>query len=97
MSTLVCSVVLLGSVIAIATDLREFKVYNALTVPMLLGGILYHALTGGWSGLLLSLAGLSVGFVVLLFPMFLARWGLEMSSYLPRSALGLEPAQPFQS
>jgi len=75
MSTLVCTVVLLGSVIAIATDLRKFKVYNALTVPMLVGGILYHTITNGWSGLLLSIAGLSLGFLVLFVPYLLGAMG----------------------
>ena len=46
-------------------DIREFKVPNVLTVPLLLCGIAYHATLGGVAGLQSSLLGALFGFGVL--------------------------------
>lgn len=54
-----------GTLIAAATDLRRFKVYNVLTLPMLVAGIAASAWSGGPAGLGGSLLGASAGFVVL--------------------------------
>ncbi len=54
-----------ATVIAAATDLRSFKVYNALTFPLILGGPLVSLVLGGWTGLQASLAGAALGFAVL--------------------------------
>lgn len=54
--------------IAVAvTDVRSFRVPNKITYPFALGGIVFHLVTGGFPGLGMSLAGLAVGFAVLLF------------------------------
>ncbi len=50
-------VVLVAVVAATATDLWKFRVYNVLTVPLLLSGLIYHAAVGGTAGLALSLLG----------------------------------------
>ena len=50
---------------AAATDLRAFKVYNALTFPMILAGPFASACLGGWAGLQASLLGAALGFVTL--------------------------------
>jgi prepilin peptidase CpaA len=60
------AVVLVGAVIAAVTDVWKFKVYNVVTLPLLLSGLLYHGITGGLHGLSLSLIGILCGFGVLI-------------------------------
>lgn len=55
-----------GCVVAV-TDVRAFRVPNAITYPFVLAGLAYHGLTGGLGGLGVSLLGMAVGFAVLLF------------------------------
>ena len=54
-----------GCVVAV-TDVRAFRVPNAVTYPFVLAGLAYHGLTGGLGGLGMSLLGMAVGFAVLL-------------------------------
>ena len=54
-----------ATLIAAATDLRRFKVYNVLTLPMLAGGLVASGWIGGLSGLGSSLLGAVIGLVVL--------------------------------
>lgn len=60
------AVVLVASLIAAVTDVWKFKVYNALTLPLLATGLIFHSATGGWSGFLTSLAGAAFGFGTLI-------------------------------
>ena len=39
-------IVLLAAFVAAITDIWKFKVYNALTVPLLVSGLLYHGFQG---------------------------------------------------
>ena len=55
-------------VIAAATDLWKFKVYNALTFPTLVAGLAASAWAGGGWGLVEGLRGASLGFGLLLLP-----------------------------
>ncbi len=48
--------------IAAGTDLWRFKVYNALTLPALAGGLIASGLSGGWTGLATSGLGVLAGF-----------------------------------
>jgi prepilin peptidase CpaA len=64
--TVPIAIVLVGSLIAAATDILKFKVYNALTFPLLTGGLLFHAYLGGWHGLGDSTLGLLFGFGALI-------------------------------
>jgi prepilin peptidase CpaA len=57
--------VALATLIAAATDLWRFKVYNALTLPMLAVGLVASGWSGGLAGLGSSLLGASIGLVVL--------------------------------
>lgn len=57
--------VALATLAASATDLWKFKVYNVLTIPMLLGGFLVSTMLGGWGGLTSSLMGAGLGFGLL--------------------------------
>jgi prepilin peptidase CpaA len=59
------AVVLSAAVAAAVTDVWKFRVYNALTLPLLASGLLYHGLTGGVTGLSLSVIGMLCGFGVL--------------------------------
>jgi prepilin peptidase CpaA len=59
-------VVLVAALITTVTDLWKFKVYNVVTVPLLLSGIVYHSVMGGTAGLIGSLLGALFGFGMLL-------------------------------
>jgi prepilin peptidase CpaA len=56
-------VVLVASLIAAATDVWKFKVYNALTLPLLASGLLYHGFRGELAD---SLLGVLFGFAALI-------------------------------
>jgi prepilin peptidase CpaA len=59
-------VVFTASLVMAVTDVWKFKVYNVLTLPLLLSGLAYHAVVGGVAGFSGSLAGALFGFAVLL-------------------------------
>ena len=58
---------LIACLIAAITDLRQFKVYNWVTVPYLLTGLLYNAAVCGLQGFTDSLIGALCGFGLLFF------------------------------
>jgi prepilin peptidase CpaA len=58
--------VAIATLIASATDLWKFKVYNVLTFPTLGLGIIVSAILGGWSGVGSSLLGVCLGFGLLI-------------------------------
>ena len=60
------AVVLTAALITTATDLWSFKIYNILTVPLLVSGVIYHSVVGGMPGFQGSLLGLFFGFGALL-------------------------------
>jgi prepilin peptidase CpaA len=60
------SIVLLASLVAAVMDVWKFKVYNALTLPLLVGGLIYHAAVDGIPGLQGSLMGILFGFATLI-------------------------------
>ncbi len=55
----------IATCIAAVTDIWKFKVYNALTFPLILTGIGFHMWMSGWSGLAYALLGLLCGFATL--------------------------------
>ncbi len=68
-------VVILGGLTAAVTDIRERKVYNVVTYPLFLSGLIFHAaVSGGW-GFAASLGGALFGFLILLAPCFLGGIG----------------------
>jgi prepilin peptidase CpaA len=71
----VMCVVVVASALAALTDVWRFQVYNLLTFPLLLCGLVYHAATGGWAGLTLSLAGIAFGFAVFMLPYLMGGMG----------------------
>ncbi len=86
-------VVLAASCFAAVTDVWRFKVYNALTLPLLVTGLLYHALADGTAGLSQSFTGLLFGFGVLLVPYILGGMGAGDVKFVAAVGawLGLEP------
>lgn len=60
------TIVLAAAVVAAVTDVWKFKVYNALTVPLLLTGLAYHGTVGGMPGLVGSATGVLFGFGALI-------------------------------
>ena len=64
-------VVVLGcGALAALSDIRTMRVRNALTIPLILSGLLFHALTPLGNGYAFGLGGAAVGFL-LLFVLFL--------------------------
>jgi len=61
-------VVLVAALVAAATDIWKFKVYNALTLPLLVSGLLYHAfraeLADSFVGVLFGFASLIVLYII---------------------------------
>jgi prepilin peptidase CpaA len=58
-------VVTVAALIAAITDLRNFRVYNSLTLPLLVSGLIYQA-GYGELGLWRSVAGVLTGFSILM-------------------------------
>jgi prepilin peptidase CpaA len=57
--------VAVATLVASVTDVWKFKVYNALTFPTLILGVIVSSCIGGWEGLVSSLLGASLGFGLL--------------------------------
>ncbi len=54
-------VVLVAVIIAAVTDLRWFTIHNALTLPLLASGLIYHAFVNDGVGLFSSIGGALFG------------------------------------
>jgi len=67
-STVPFTIVTIAALVSALTDLWRFKVYNVLTVPLLLSGFAYHGIVGGAPEFSLSLAGAVFGFGILIAP-----------------------------
>jgi prepilin peptidase CpaA len=61
-------------VVAAVIDVRQRKIPNAISAPLLIAGLVFRATTGGWDGFFNALAGFAVGFG-LLFVLWLLRGG----------------------
>jgi prepilin peptidase CpaA len=72
----VAQVVAIGiALIACVTDLRSQRIPNVLTFGGALAGFIFHALSGGGNGLLLSAAGWAVGAAIFIIPFALGGMG----------------------
>jgi len=60
-SLVVLSVLGVASLIATVTDIWKFRVYNALTFPLMVSGLIFHGCLPNGSGILFSIAGLFFG------------------------------------
>jgi prepilin peptidase CpaA len=68
MPALPLSVVLVAVTIAAWTDLWNFRIHNALTIPLFAAGIVCQGVIGGAAGLAAGVLGVLVGCVPLLVP-----------------------------
>ena len=60
------AMILMAALIAGVTDIWKFKVYNLLTFPLVLSGLIYHAIDGGAPALAGSFLGALVGFALMI-------------------------------
>ena len=75
-STILVGAVALYTAAAAVSDFRTRRVPNWLTLPAALGGLAFHTFAPqGW-GFTTSLAGLAVGFALLLIPFLLGGGGM---------------------
>lgn len=68
-------IVFFGASAAAITDVAHYRVRNVLTFPLIVTGLAYHAMVGGWNGLSDSLGGMLFGLAVLLVPWLLGLMG----------------------
>jgi prepilin peptidase CpaA len=71
----VFAVTITAACVAAITDIWKFRVYNALTIPLALTGLIYHCIIGGLGGLADSALGLMFGLGILLLPYLLGLMG----------------------
>lgn len=64
-STIALIVVTVMAFVAAVVDLRQFRVPNALTFPLAILGLTFHATVNGLGGLQYSLGGIVIGLVAL--------------------------------
>jgi prepilin peptidase CpaA len=57
------AIALAAALVAAVTDLWKYRIYNILTWPLLLSGLIYQRVVAGETGLVLSVLGVCVGFV----------------------------------
>ncbi|WP_319581736.1 A24 family peptidase [uncultured Pseudodesulfovibrio sp.] len=57
------------------TDIRNQRIYNWLTFPLILAGLATHTVFGGFAGLKFAAAGFAVGFVLMAIPYFFGAMG----------------------
>jgi prepilin peptidase CpaA len=89
-------IVLVASLVAAFTDVLRFKVYNILTFPLLAGGLAYRAWVGGMDGFWDSMAGVLLGFGVLLYPYLFGAFGAGDVKFVAAVGawMGLKPMVP---
>lgn len=75
MDIFIASVLAVALFIATVTDLKSQRIYNWLTFPLMLSGLVVHTLHGGLDGLALSASGFALGFGVMVVPFFLGLMG----------------------
>ncbi len=64
---------LIMAAIAVYTDVRWGKIFNAVTLPGLLLGLILNSIAGGMAGLVVSVEGIAVGLGVFLVSACLGR------------------------
>ena len=90
-------VILIASLVAATTDVWKFKVYNLLTFPLLLSGLIYWGWTGGVEGFTGSLTGMLFGFGLFLLPYLWGAVGAGDVKFVAAvgSWLGMQPMLPI--
>jgi prepilin peptidase CpaA len=62
-------------IVAAIVDVRIQKIPNLLTFPSMIVGFTYHSVVNGWSGLIFSSMGLTVGIAIFLLPYLMGGMG----------------------
>ena len=62
-------------VTATVTDIRNQRIYNWLTFPLIIAGFATHTVFGGFAGLKFSAYGFALGFVAMAIPYFMGVMG----------------------
>ena len=90
-------VILIASLVAATTDVWKFKVYNLLTLPLLLSGLVYRGWTGGVEGFSGSLTGMLFGFGLFLLPYLWGAVGAGDVKFVAAVGawLGMQPMLPI--
>lgn len=65
-----------AAAIAVVTDVRERRIPNALTLPLAVAGLIVGAVSGGWGGVVMALAGCLTGGLLFLLPAAKLGWGM---------------------
>lgn len=75
--------------VAVLTDIRKRKIYNALTFPAMALGLVVNIVANGFSGLLFAVSGLLLGAVLFSLPVaFLGRGAGDLKLLAAVGALG---------
>ncbi|MBG0788973.1 MAG: prepilin peptidase [Desulfovibrionaceae bacterium] len=75
MNILVTIALAVALVTASVTDLREQRIYNWLTFPLIIAGFATHTVFGGLEGLKFAASGFGLGFAVMVVPYFMGAMG----------------------
>ena len=83
------AIILAVLAVAVVTDLRRRRIYNALTFPAMALGLVVNGVAGGPDGLLWSAAGLLLGAALFVLPVaFLGRGAGDLKLLAALGALG---------
>jgi prepilin peptidase CpaA len=75
MDILVTIVLAVALITATVTDIRNQRIYNWLTFPLILSGFATHTVFGGFEGLKFAASGFALGFVAMAIPYFMGVMG----------------------
>jgi len=75
MNFTITSILSAALIVAVVTDLKSQRIYNWLTFPLMLAGIVFHTTVGGLDGLLMSAAGFGLGLGVMVLPFLFGMMG----------------------
>ncbi len=75
MELFISIILVVALIIATITDIRSQRIYNWLTFPLILSGLLFHTLDSGLDGLMLSGSGFALGLGLMIVPFFLGLMG----------------------
>jgi prepilin signal peptidase PulO-like enzyme (type II secretory pathway) len=86
-----------AAAIAAFTDFRRFKVYNVLTLPVLMSGFVYHVAISGGEGATTSALGVTAALAIMLIPYLLGGLGAGDVKFFMAlgSWLGAAPLVPI--
>lgn len=75
MDILITTIIVAALAVATVTDLKSQRIYNWLTFPLMLTGLVAHTIHSGLDGLMLSGAGFGLGLGLMVIPFFMGVMG----------------------